>query len=321
VKDACAKTSDTRLVARQTLEMVITLYYKTFPQTIIVNKLLQSLTELVKDAQLTDQCPITEELALDIFEGRFSDKFVAAAQVAANLLKDSIYARYYNLQSVYSDLLSEDAVLSFTRGGVPTLQNGRMARVGTGIANWFGDTCKRRAAVSELSNPWGGRNPAENGKIVEQQQIITSHNLASFFSALELKDSLDCFDLAKRTWQWIAKELKSMPAAYFDMLRVCKNIAYAWRQLLFYISFVSDFSRVMDMLRTELVLLQSTASVCDLLTDLILTPLASISQSHGGDVAAVKPLLAWVTEKHPLITADAADVTRPEFSVVDSQSM
>lgn len=296
VKDACTKTVDTRLMFRQTLEMVVTLYYKAFPQTIIVNKLLQSLTVLVQNAELTDQCPITEELALDIFEGRFSDKFVAAARVAANLLKDSVYARYYDLQGVYSDLLKVDAVR----------RNGQMI----GDSTWFANKCVNRAQLRELTDPrrcW--RRPAENGLILEQQQIITTHNLASFFSALELKNVLDCFDLAKRTWHWIVKELMSMPTEYINMLRTSKNIAYAWRQLLFYSTFVPDFSTVIDMLHAELSFLECPAAERQLLTDLILTPLASIStdESPGegeGEAVAVTPLLAFVTKKHPLILAE-----------------
>jgi len=300
VLDACAKTSDTRLAAKQTLVGIVTLYYKAFPQTIMVNKLLQSVRVLVTKAGLEDKCPITEELAVDIFEGRFSNKFVAASRIAASLLSGSIYARYYDVQQFFDDVLTTTGTVA----GTPTFVNGAMQRVGVGTADWFSEWCVTRASLPPATGRHGYRRPAENGQIVEQQQIVTTHNLASFFSALGLKDKLDCFDLSRRTWQWIVNELNNFPGQYLDMLRACKNVAYAWRQLLFYSSFVGEVGAVTDMLFAEKIFVESPPTLQATLTALILNPLMQITRANDAaeeQPPRITPLLAWVSTRHPLM--------------------
>jgi len=322
VLDACAKTSDTRLVAKQALEEIVMLNYKTFPQTIIVNKLLSSLKTLVDAAGLTDTCPITEELAVDIFEGRFSEKFVAASRIAASILRGSIYERYYDIEQFYRDVLTTEGTVRGTVTMVPGFGRGHnMARTGIGTAHWFGECCTARARLPALpasESRYAYRKPAENGQIVEQQQILTTHNLASFFGALSLASKLDCLDLSRRTWQWILKEMNNLPEDYRNMLRVCKNVAYAWRQLLFYSSFVEDTGLVIDMLTADMsAFAEAPASLRTRLTDLLLTPLQAVAYAHAdasgrtGGNAAVTMLLAWVTNRHPLLPPAAGDPPTP----------
>ena len=61
-------------LARQTLEEVTVLTLTSFPHAIFPNKLLQELRALVKSANL--DIPLVDELAADIFMGKFSGKFV-----------------------------------------------------------------------------------------------------------------------------------------------------------------------------------------------------------------------------------------------------
>ena len=74
--------------------------------------------------------------------------------------------------------------------------------------------------------------------IIEQQQIITTHNMAQIFEAIDLQTSelkpclpemaRHCFTQACSMLQ--AQELK---------LRHIKNAAYAWRHMVFYLSWLS----------------------------------------------------------------------------------
>ncbi len=59
------------------------------------NKLVREMTALAATAELA--LPLTEELAADIFMGAFARKFLDAAKVAARHLRGTRYARYYAL--------------------------------------------------------------------------------------------------------------------------------------------------------------------------------------------------------------------------------
>jgi hypothetical protein len=58
-------------------------------------------TTLAKQADL--DVPIVGEVAADIFMGEFTQKYADAAITAAELLQDSLYERYYDID--YSTFL------------------------------------------------------------------------------------------------------------------------------------------------------------------------------------------------------------------------
>ena len=64
-----------------------------FPATPLPNPLIAELDTLAREAEL--DLPFTEELAADIFMGRFSPKFARAAQLAGQLLEGTPYAERY----------------------------------------------------------------------------------------------------------------------------------------------------------------------------------------------------------------------------------
>ena len=72
----------TRDLARQTLEEVARLTIVSFPHAIIPNKLLQEMQALARSAGF--RLPLVEEVAADIFMGRFSKKYLRAARWAAD---------------------------------------------------------------------------------------------------------------------------------------------------------------------------------------------------------------------------------------------
>ncbi|MBX9696432.1 MAG: hypothetical protein K2Z81_28855, partial [Cyanobacteria bacterium] len=187
---------------------------RSFPQTITPNKLVTELRALAKAAELS--MPLVEELASDIFMGSFTVHFLNAAKEAAVLLKGSLYERYYGVNF----------------GNVLTLRETRKV-IGPAIAETFSRLCVERAG------PQTGRRVAWNGMVIEQAQILTTHNLASLFNGLGLKDSIgpsDLQDAARYCFAWVCRRLQIKTAVWRIRLQFIKNSAFAWRQMLFYLS-------------------------------------------------------------------------------------
>jgi hypothetical protein len=76
--------------------------------------------------------------------------------------------------------------------------------------------------------------------IIEQAQILTTHNLAQLVDGLDLGAELRWPELARRGFEWICARLQlSIPDWHAEMHNV-KNAAYAWRQMLFYLSLAQE---------------------------------------------------------------------------------
>jgi hypothetical protein len=86
---------DSRREGGQTLRRLGELALGGFPATLLPNPLVRELSTLGQEAG--DDLPWVEELAADIFMGRFSGKYLRAAQLAGQLLTDSLYAHYYDI--------------------------------------------------------------------------------------------------------------------------------------------------------------------------------------------------------------------------------
>ncbi len=220
-----SKNLSTQELARQTFDEVAGLSLRSFPQAILPNKLLQELRSLVKAAGL--EIPLVDELAADIFMGEFSAKFVQAAKQAAKLMGGTLYQTYYGID--YGDVLrlpanKEKKSRSWLFSSSPVLDN-------------FAKLCCSRAGVTH-----GGWDPATNGMIIEQQQIVTTQNLAALFAGLGLSQVLrpHLADMARRCFDWICRRQQLKESDRHAQRIVLKNTAYAWRQMLFYLSFVSS---------------------------------------------------------------------------------
>ena len=210
-------------LARQTLEEVTSVTLVSFPQAIIPNKLLQELRALVKRAGI--DIPLVDELAADIFMGEFSGKFVDTAKRSAELLGGTFYQTYYGIDT--------DAVL---RLSAPLKGKSRSwLSSATPTLDKFTTLCCDRAGVK-----YGGWDPATNGMIIEQQQILTTQNLAALFSGIGLEKTLQphLVDMAKRCFDWVCRRLQINDPEWHARLIMVKNSAYAWRQMVFYLSFV-----------------------------------------------------------------------------------
>lgn len=208
-------------LARQTLEEVSLLTLVSFPQVILPNKLLQELRAVTKTAGLN--LPIIEEVAADIFMGEFSSKFLEAAQQAGALLEGSLYATYYEID--YGQILG----MKVPEPAKTSLSTYFPRK----ISSEFSALCASRAGIDFRLG-----YPATNGMIIEQQQILTTQNLAVLFAGLGLVDSLRerLEELPRDCFRWICRRLQVKADKWHALLIQVKNAAYAWRQMVFYLA-------------------------------------------------------------------------------------
>ena len=228
------ENQSTQEVARQTLQEVVSLTLSTFPQAILPNKLLQELRALVKTAGL--DLPLVDELAADIFMGQFSGTFVRSVHQAATVVRGTMYARYYDIDC--DELLRVREPRKTERRSwfhqvttTPTPLSGEPTLI---------EVCSKRAGVS-----YGTWQPAINGMLIEQQQILTTQNLAQLFAALDLGQSLrgQLLPMSQECFRWVCEELQREKLEWHAKLIKLKQSAYAWRQMIFFLSFASEADR------------------------------------------------------------------------------
>lgn len=201
--------------ARGVLRDVLKATLITFPHQILPNKLLQEVAALSESCGL--KIPIVDELAADIFMGTFSAKYLDASKRAAELLPGSLYATYYDLP--INQILSIDD-LKKSAHGVTTSES-------------FAKLCVERSGAKLRSSV------AANGSIIEQEQILTTHNLAVLFRELQLKTVLDehLLDMAQSCFVWICERQQiNFGGDWHAKYIMVKNTAYAWRQMIFFAS-------------------------------------------------------------------------------------
>ncbi len=212
--------------ARQALVESAALTLSAFPHAIVPNKLLQEFRALANTAQL--ELPFVDEIAADIFMGEFSNKFIAAARRAATVLAGTLYARYYAIDKDVLAALPDKPPADAKRSWWRRQPSGRDA---------LAVLCAQRAKA-EL----GQWNPAANGTILEQQQILTTQNLALLFSDTGLKTllrtRLDALALA--CFAWICRRQQMRIERHHARLVMVKNTAYAWRQMVFFLSMLDE---------------------------------------------------------------------------------
>src|SRR5262249_36207684 len=76
----------------------------------------------------------------------------------------------------------------------------------------------------------------------EQEQILTTQNLAILFDTLNLAERLHdrLAEMARQCFAWICQRFQMKIDAWHGRLIMVKNTAYAWRQMIFYLSFLPD---------------------------------------------------------------------------------
>ncbi|MER6350912.1 hypothetical protein ABT186_03415 [Streptomyces sp. NPDC001634] len=254
-----------------------------FPGTILPNPLVRELTVLARQAELG--APLVEELAADIFMGTFSPKFLAAARVAAELLGGgTLYERYYGI-----DYAAVRNLAIVEAGEAQTRSYG--ARTSPGFAK----LCAERAGVS----PSGARSSwsvASNGTVIEQAQILTTHNLATLVHRVGINPATGWEDLARRCFV-TACRLTARVHANPRPLGTIKDVAYAWRQMVFHLSLCTprEQARTLDWLTEEAG--RHPAHVAARLAP-ALAGLRQVAAGGAVDEGTGRRLLGWSTDGH-----------------------
>lgn len=184
--------------ARAALARAALLVLTRFPDTITPNPLIRELTGLEEVAGL--DLGLTYELASDIFTGRFSPAYSRAAVFACDVMRGTLYARYFDLPA--------DAPANLALA------------------------CRMRAGA-------GGRGRVVgNAMMIEQGQILTTHNLAQLTHRLELLPVLSerAADLADTCFARLLSRLRHLPPDIRAARRAVRDAAHAWRQMLFFLS-------------------------------------------------------------------------------------
>jgi hypothetical protein len=216
------RRADQRGPAQEALRQVTLLALTAFPHAILPNPLVREIGALANQAGLP--LPLVEEVAADIFMGAFTVKWRDAAAVASRTLAGSLYARYYDLPDPKM----------WTTNQVPRVSR----RWGRQTADDFADQCKARAREAQ-HEATRGSFVAANGTVLEQAQILTTHNLAALVDALQLGTRLreTGQSLTDRAFAWAVERLALPSPHRHAELQAIKNAAYAWRQAIFYASF------------------------------------------------------------------------------------
>jgi hypothetical protein len=283
-------------LSRQTLKDVAALTLRAFPQAIIPNKLLQEFRALAKAGALS--VPFVEELAADIFMDDFSPKFTQAARHAAAYVEGTLYARYYGLDCA-AVLLMPDGIpkthsWSWFKREAPT--------------NAFAGLCIQRAAAEE-GKPW---DVSRNCMVIEQSQILTTHNLALIFGLLELESELKPHlgEMAERCFAWICRRQQAKSTKWHAKLIMLKQTAYAWRQMVFYLSRLSQEEAGQFIKWAESYLLEQPPDFRSRFT----TALRSLALVHGGgsleNATDARCFLGWSQKRHWLLADESPKLTQ-----------
>jgi len=267
--------------ARQTLEQITTIALVSFPHAMLPNKLLQELRSLISAAGLS--VPIVDELAVDIFMGTFSEKFLRAAQIAARMLRGTLYERYFGLP--YERVLQLDDAKQSD---------------GPNVSPGFAALCTELAHIDK-DEPW---SVSHNGRIIEQSQILTTQNLASLFVALDLRSTLSgrLRELSEQCFRWISRQRTR--SVWKANLRMEKSSAYAWRQMVFFLSLLDSETVSAFLLWASSYLEQQNTSAGQRLNP-ALSGLKWIvdggtfdREGIGGIAGDGRRLLGWTTKRH-----------------------
>ncbi|MEU4038922.1 hypothetical protein [Streptomyces collinus] len=209
--------------AAEALRQLGGLAVRAFPGTILPNPLIRELAVLARQAELG--APFVEELAADIFMGTFTPKFLTAARIAAELLGGgSLYERYYAIDyAAVRNLAVIEAAESSLRP--------ERARTSAG----FAALCRQRAAECAPGTGRSGSWVAGNGTVIEQAQILTTHNLATLVHRVGIDPGAGWDDLALRCFGTVCR-LTGRVHHNPRPLGTIKDVAYAWRQMVFHLS-------------------------------------------------------------------------------------
>lgn len=267
-------------VLRQLGELAV----QAFPGTLLPNPLVREFGVL--DRQCDLGAPFVEELAADIFMGTFSPKFLKAARVAGELLGGTLYERYYGIDyTAVRDLATVEAGEALTRS--------TSVRTSPGFAR----LCAERAGPASRS--W---SVAANGAVIEQAQILTTHNLATLVNRVGIAPRPGWADLARRCFVAVCR-LTARVHRGPRPLGTIKDSAYAWRQTVFHLSLCppQEQRRVITGLKEEAARHPAHVAtrLAPVLAGLDLVAEGGTFGSDGtADAGRARRFVGWSTDRH-----------------------
>lgn len=245
-----------------------------WPSTLVPNRLVTEFSTLATQAEL--QAPFTNELAADIFEGTFTFNHQRAAQMAATVVSSSLYSRYFQIDT---------AAIS----AIPQPNRGSNSRYEP--ATEYAELCHRRAGLRRA------RSVAENGAVIEQSQILTTHNLAVLVAVASVEPRHGWAAAAATS---LHASLRMLRRARNDRLplRSLKNAAYAWRQAVFYLSMMPDSEALLTISDARAMSLRSR-SVAGVVHAGLLDDLEQARTATSP--ATWRPFYGWATSDRHLV--------------------
>ncbi|MFD7843346.1 hypothetical protein ACFV4K_10485 [Nocardia sp. NPDC059764] len=262
--------------ARALLRQVTMLAIESFPHAVLPNPLVREFHALAQRAGL--DLPLLEEVAADIFMGTFTEKWRTAAITASRTLDGTLYQAYYDLPATSAWDVRRRTVTRWNKATAPD----------------FAERCEQRATEAGTD----GSYVARNGAVLEQSQILTTHNLAALVDALELDRRLRDIapEAAQRAFGWTLRRL-SQPAHGHAALIQLKNAAYAWRQAIFLLSYCDQATQRAQLHRlseqtTTPQLAPAVAGLAHILDGGRFTP-AGLVPDGGG-----RRFLGWAAGRH-----------------------
>lgn len=229
-------TATDRDLAKAAMTDVVATALGAFPHAILPNKLLQELQALARQARI--DMPLVDELAADIFMGGLSPKFTHAARIAGELLAGTLYERYYGIDYAEVRRIADRTPPQAADGAAPVpwwrqLIGSRPPSPPSGGPS-LADYCRHLAGPAADR----ARSTVAAGLVIEQVQIVTTHNLAALTLRLDLQAVLGpkLPDLAAACFDWVCRRQQIRLNDYHSRLIMAKNTAYAWRQMIFFLS-------------------------------------------------------------------------------------
>ena len=146
---------------------------------------------------------------------------------------------------------------------------------------------------------------ARNGTVIEQEQILTTHNLAVLFDALGLGEALRprLRELSERCFAWVCRTLQQKRDPWKAKLQAVKNAAYAWRQMVFFLALLPAGGHEEFLAWAEEHLAKQRPGFRDRFGPALDGLRQAVAgEPFGATGAGPKRFLGWTTGKHWLLT-------------------
>ena len=188
-------------------KLLLSYYTEWFPGDIMPNRVVKMFYNLLKSED--KNLGLCEEIACDIFQRRFGEKYDTSLNIAKNNMINTLYSEYFELDDIYKNPLNLTN-LSLT-----------------------------------LKEKYYGNNNAywtnSNGQQIHASMVLTTHNLTQLDRFL---DNLDVLKVLRN----ITFKLLNLLVNYRIESLECSQIGHCWRNFMYYASKCSmcDISKYLN---------------------------------------------------------------------------